>query len=154
MCCGPQAAKIQPYHTRTGHTALAPSKSSGVFQNRAAGLKVHEWSSLRSYSDLLQPCAPPWKLYAADKMLLSEPACWLKSYGDYAFCCAAPAVLDSTPPPPPPPPTPPPPQPHPHPPPPPPLHPPPPAPHSAKTAKTVDSVKVKFKSHFYNASFA
>ena len=68
-------------------------------------------------ADLLQPYDPPRKLRSADKQLLSQPPCRLKSYGDRAFCCAAPVVWNNI-------------------------------PHSVKTAKTVDSFKVKLKTHF------
>ena len=74
-------------------------------------------------ADLLQPYDPPRKLRSADKHLLSQPPCRLKSYGDTAFCCAAPVVWKNI-------------------------------PHSVKTAKTVDSFKVKLKTHFYSVSFA
>ena len=40
-------------------------------------------------ADLLQAYDPPRKLRSADKELLSQPPCRLKSYGDRAFCCAA-----------------------------------------------------------------
>ena len=74
-------------------------------------------------ADLLQPNDPPRKLRSADKQLRSQPPCRLKSYGDCAFCCAAPVVRNNI-------------------------------PHSVKTAKTVDSFKVKQKTHFYSVSFA
>ena len=74
-------------------------------------------------ADLLQPYDPPRKLRSADKQLLSQPPCRLKSYGDRAFCCAAPVVWNNI-------------------------------PYSVKTAKTVDSFKVKLKTHFYSVSFA
>ena len=74
-------------------------------------------------ADLLQPYDPPRKLRSADKQLLSQPPCRLKSYGDRAFCCAAPVVWNNI-------------------------------PHSVKTVKTVDSFKVKLKTHFYSVSFA
>ena len=48
-------------------------------------------------ADLLQPYDPPWKLRSADKQLLSQPPCHLKSYGDRAFCCAAPVVWNNIP---------------------------------------------------------
>ena len=37
------------------------------------------------------------KLRSADKQLLSQPPCRLKSYGDCAFCCAAPVVWNNIP---------------------------------------------------------
>ena len=74
-------------------------------------------------ADLLQPYDPARKLHSADKQLLLQPPCRLKSYGDRAFCCAAPVVWNNI-------------------------------PHSVKTAKTVDSLKVKLKTHFYSVSFA
>ena len=37
------------------------------------------------------------KLRSADKQLLSQPPCRLKSYGDRAFCCAAPVVWNNIP---------------------------------------------------------
>ena len=46
-------------------------------------------------TDLLQPYDPPRKLRSADKQLLSQPPCRLKSYGDRAFCCAAPVVWNN-----------------------------------------------------------
>ena len=48
-------------------------------------------------TDLLQPYDPPRKLRSADKQLLSQPPCRLKSYGDCAFCCAAPVVWNNIP---------------------------------------------------------
>ena len=48
-------------------------------------------------ADLLQPYDPPRKLRSADKQLLSQPPCRLKSYGDRAFCCAAPVVWNNIP---------------------------------------------------------
>ena len=48
-------------------------------------------------ADLLQPYDPPRKLRSADKQLLSQPPCRLKSYGDRAFCCAAPFVWNNIP---------------------------------------------------------
>ena len=48
-------------------------------------------------TDLLQPYDPPWKLRSADKQLLSQPPSLLKSYGDRAFCCAAPVVWNNIP---------------------------------------------------------
>ena len=74
-------------------------------------------------ADLLQPYDPPRKLRSADKQLLSQPPCRLKSYGARMICCAAPIVWNNI-------------------------------PHSVKTAKTVDSFKVKLKTHFYSVSFA
>ena len=68
-------------------------------------------------ADLLQPCDPHRKLRSADKQLLSQPPCHLKSYGDRAFYCTAPDVWNNI-------------------------------PHSLKTTKTVDSFKVKLKTHF------
>ena len=48
-------------------------------------------------ADLLQPYDPPGKLHSADKQLLSQPPGRLKSYGDRAFCCAAPVVWNNIP---------------------------------------------------------
>ena len=48
-------------------------------------------------ADLLQPYDPPQKLRSADKQLLSQPCCRSKSYGDRAFCCAAPVVWNNIP---------------------------------------------------------
>ena len=48
-------------------------------------------------TDLLQPYDPPRELRSADKQLLSQPPCRLKSYGDRAFCCAAPFVWNNIP---------------------------------------------------------
>ena len=48
---------------------------------------------------LQQPYVPPRKLRSADKQLLSQPPCRLKSYsyGDRAFCCSAPVVWNNIP---------------------------------------------------------
>ena len=85
--------------------------------------KALNGQALAYIADLLQPYDPPRKLRSADKQLLSQPPCRLKSYGDRTFCCAAPVVWNNI-------------------------------PYSVKTAKTVDSFKVKLKTHFYSVSFA
>ena len=48
-------------------------------------------------ADLLQPYDPPRKQRSADKQLLSQPPCRLKSYGDRAFCWPAPVVWNNIP---------------------------------------------------------
>ena len=46
-------------------------------------------------ADLLQPHDPPRKVRSADKQLLSQPPCRLKSYNYRAFCCAAPVAWNN-----------------------------------------------------------
>ena len=46
--------------------------------------------ALAYIADLLQPYELPRKFHSTDKQFLSPPPCHLKSYGDRAFCCAAP----------------------------------------------------------------
>ena len=125
LCCsgGPQAAQIQPYHTSTGHTTLAPCQSASWFQIALLVYKALNCQATAYIEDLLKPYDPPQKLRSVDKQLLSQPPCRLKSYGERAFCCAVPVVWNNI-------------------------------PHSVKTAKTVDSFKVKLKTHIYRVSFA
>ena len=100
-----------------------PCQLPDRFQDRTAGLQSPKWSSPSLYRRSPAALWSTRKLRSADKQLLSQPPCRLKSYGDRAFCCAAPVVWNHI-------------------------------PDSVKTAKIIDSFKVKIKTHFYSVSFA
>ena len=91
LCCvgGPQAAQNQPYHTSTGHTILAPANHRIDFKIALLVYKALNNQTPAYIADSLQSYDPPWKLSSADKQLLSQLTCRLKSYGDRAVCCAA-----------------------------------------------------------------